>query len=457
MKGAYFLVALYSVSILCSTILVGFCQSAQATPPEYRSFHRPQRIDYKPADDAILRIWTIYVGQGDAIWIEFPDRFKTEDGNAPQPVEVLVDGGPTGRQLLAFLRARDPQPSTIEHVILTHHDGDHVEGLTALLEDEHFGVGTIYHNGLASWRLGATGFPVNDWPPRSQAVQQKNREKGMALLESDGRTLKELSLMSSLNALGAAVQGDEFVGSYGDFANAIISKSAPQLVDEFKRTHRESVAISATAGNGCLDRPSSLRLEPIWPRVQPQRYGGWSYTINGNSIAFKLVYDNFSMLFTGDLNEDSERALLETLEAADDSNSLKSDVLKVPHHGSWHGEPAFFDAVDPVVSVASMGSRGFRPDWKHPSNDVISWLGGPHRVYHTYIHERAFRYTDLTNKQVRDSLIETRHVLIETDGCWFRVVEVENPTAIPDIKSTKRGNGTRWIRAKEQNSCCRTF
>ncbi len=91
------------------------------------------------------------------------------------------------------------------------------------------------------------------------------------------------------------------------------------------------------------------------------------------------------MLFTGDLNEDSERALLATLKAANDSDSLKSDVLKVPHHGSWHAEPEFFKAVDPVVSVASMGSRGFRPDWKHPSNDVIRWLGGPHRdIPHLY-------------------------------------------------------------------------
>lgn len=449
LKSKSSLAALYRVSMVYAVSLVVSCPITQATPPEYRSFYRNQRTDYQPAADAVLRIWMVYVGQGDALLIEFPDHIQSPVGDGSQAVEVLVDGGPAGRQLLAFLRARDPQPTTIEHVVLTHHDDDHLGGLTALLDDEHFGVAALYHNGLASWRLGASGFPMNDWPPSSQAVFEKKRGKGMALLAPDGRTLDEVSLISSLDALGPTVQGNEFVGGYADFAAAIVGKTAPQSVQTFNRTHRKSDAITASAETGCGGGTSSLRLEPIWPPMQPQRYGGWSYTINGNSVAFKLVYDHFSMLFTGDLNEDSERALLATLEANDDSDSLKSDVLKVPHHGSWHAERAFFDAVDPVVSVASMGSRGFRPDWRHPSTQVIKWLGGPHRVYHTYIHERAFRETDLANEQVRDSLIETRHVLIETDGCWFRLVEVEDPIAIPDIKTTRRGNGTRWISAKE--------
>jgi hypothetical protein len=194
---------------------------------------------------------------------------------------------------------------------------------------------------------------------------------------------------------------------------------------------------------------SNVRFEPLWPPDQPRRYGDWSYTINGNSVTFKLVYGEFSMLFTGDHNEESEHDLLQMFRDSDRLEALRSDVLKVRHDGSRHSIKAFFDAVNPVVSVASMGSRGFRSDWNHPSMEVIRWLGGPHRVYHTFIHERRFLHTHLADEQARNSLIETAHVLIETDGQWFRIVEIQDPTTIPNVRQTRRGNGTRWIRARE--------
>jgi hypothetical protein len=85
---------------------------------------------------------------------------------------------------------------------------------------------------------------------------------------------------------------------------------------------------------------------------------------------------------------------------------------------------------------------------------VIKWLGGFHRVYHTHIHEKFYRWEDLDTEAKHDKMIERRHILIETDGKWFRVVEVENNEQInrpPSVKSTRRGNGTRWIRATAED------
>ena len=47
---------------------------------------------------------------------------------------------------------------------------------------------------------------------------------------------------------------------------------------------------------------------------------------------------------------------------------------------------------------------------------------------------------------------EYTHILIETDGEWFRIVELPDaePELIgnpPTVAKTKRGNGTRWIKA----------
>ena len=73
-------------------------------------------------------------------------------------------------------------------------------------------------------------------------------------------------------------------------------------------------------------------------------------------------------------------------------------------------------------------------------------------MYHTLIHERRFKWSDLDTMAKHHAMMEYSHVLIETDGEWFRIVEIpeietdlNNP---PTVQQTRRGNGTRWIRAR---------
>ncbi|MHC4696543.1 MAG: ComEC/Rec2 family competence protein [Planctomycetota bacterium] len=440
-------VGLYILSLLGAGFSGSVGEPALAKPPRYPKFDRPQRVDYSPEEGSLLRIWAIYVGQGDALLVQFPTGPPATASDASEPVELLVDAGPTGQHLPVFLKSLYPNPTTLEHVVVTHHDGDHIKGLITLLDDDDFAVDNIYHNGLASWRLGSRGFPFTDWPSTSEAVFKKDSNKGMAVLEPDGRKLQNISLISTLAALRTAVSDDALVGDYKELGRAIVDDTIPSQVARFRRTYLDDPVLASSHPQGMS--VGEVRVEPLWPLNPPRRYGGWAYTINGNSVTFKLVYGDFSMLFPGDHNEDSQRELLRTFEDADRVEILRSDVLKVSHHGSKHGIEAFFDAVDPVLSVASMGSRGFGRSWKHPSTDVICWLGGTDRVYHTYIHERPFVYSQLKDEQVRSSLIETKHVLCETDGHWFRIVEVEDPTNIPTVSLTQPGDGTRWVRAAE--------
>ena len=47
-------------------------------------------------------------------------------------------------------------------------------------------------------------------------------------------------------------------------------------------------------------------------------------------------------------------------------------------------------------------------------------------------------------------MIEEKHVLIETDGKRFRVLEVADASKPPmGVREVRRGDGTRWINAKE--------
>jgi beta-lactamase superfamily II metal-dependent hydrolase len=204
---------------------------------------------------------------------------------------------------------------------------------------------------------------------------------------------------------------------------------------------------------------SDVSFDVLWPPAQLRKYGaGWSETVNGTSITFRLRYGDFEMLFTGDQNEFSEKALMDELMASGRLDLLRADVLKVPHHGSKHSMPEFFRAVAPVLSVASLGPEGAKSKlisgkgaWEHPSEEVIEWLGGAHRVYLTELHERRFDWATIDSAAKLERLREHAHVVVETDGNWFRVVEVAADAGsvdIPSVAQTVRGNGTRWIRAK---------
>lgn len=76
---------------------------------------------------------------------------------------------------------------------------------------------------------------------------------------------------------------------------------------------------------------------------------------NNNSVVIKLDYKKFGALFCGDISSNAMERIMSYGEL------LKSDVLKVPHHGGSMGKESvahrFFDEVSPRVSVISSGGR----------------------------------------------------------------------------------------------------
>jgi competence protein ComEC len=77
--------------------------------------------------------------------------------------------------------------------------------------------------------------------------------------------------------------------------------------------------------------------------------------LNNNSLVLKISYCGKSFLFPGDLEHEGERMLISN--AAD---SLKSDVLLSPHHGSKSSSSReFLRAVQPGICVISSGKNNF--------------------------------------------------------------------------------------------------
>ncbi|MBX4210596.1 MBL fold metallo-hydrolase [Candidatus Parcubacteria bacterium] len=101
-------------------------------------------------------------------------------------------------------------------------------------------------------------------------------------------------------------------------------------------------------------------------------------TTNDGSIVAKLVYGNTSFMLTGDSPQKIEEYLVSL-----DGTNLKSDVLKVGHHGSRTSTGALF--LSYVQPVYAMISAGFKNKYGHPHKETIDNLNAAHvKTFITY-------------------------------------------------------------------------
>ena len=92
--------------------------------------------------------------------------------------------------------------------------------------------------------------------------------------------------------------------------------------------------------------------------------------LNNNSLVMKMEYKNFSMLFTGDIEEIAERKIIDTYK--NNYDIFKSDVLKVAHHGSKTSSiNEFLNLVKPKIALIGVGEDN---KFGHPSEGVINNL-----------------------------------------------------------------------------------
>lgn len=112
----------------------------------------------------------------------------------------------------------------------------------------------------------------------------------------------------------------------------------------------------------------NLYIDVLWPINREKMVT--QNAINNNSLVFKLRYINFSMLFTGDIEEIAEKEILDNYK--ENTEFLKSTILKVAHHGSkTSSTKEFINIVKPKYAVIGVGKDN---KFGHPSNVTIENL-----------------------------------------------------------------------------------
>ena len=111
---------------------------------------------------------------------------------------------------------------------------------------------------------------------------------------------------------------------------------------------------------------NTVQIDVLWPDKNSKITEN---SINNNALVFKLDTNEKTILFTGDIEEETEKVLVQKYK---NTNTLKSDILKVAHHGSKSSSiQEFLDLVEPKIAVIGVGQD---TKYGHPDNNTIKKL-----------------------------------------------------------------------------------
>jgi competence protein ComEC len=130
-----------------------------------------------------------------------------------------------------------------------------------------------------------------------------------------------------------------------------------------------------TAGVGDVWTVGPLTLTVLGPLTTTHvTEGDNGTTVNNASVVMLAHWPGLNVLLCGDVEIEAQRELLV-------AGVPTAQVLKIPHHGSAHQDPAFLAAVHARVAIASVGADN---DYGHPAPSTMSELAhlGEH-VYRT--------------------------------------------------------------------------
>lgn len=230
---------------------------------------------------------------------------------------MIIDGGLKGQsdKIHAFIEKKNL--TRFKYVVATHPDNDHVGGLPAV-----FSAASVDY----------VFSPVkDDDAPRFQTFKQAAKDKKNKIVVPYNNNDRDYSL-----------------------GNAKVI---------FFNSEKEKKSVARTIGNW---------FGNIFANDEPNE----NKENNDISLVVKIIYGETSFLFTGDIEKDAEKRLI------NEGIDLQADVLKVAHHGSeTSSTDDFLNRVNPQYAIISCG-KGYG----HPKQETLtklSKLSGLKALYRT--------------------------------------------------------------------------
>lgn len=254
-------------------------------------------------------------GNGDAIALRYADDHGTEYVH-------VVDGGyaDDGDKLVEHIEKYYGAPNYIDHVVLTHPDGDHAAGLKTVLE--HFNVGTLWMN--RPWNHIDALIPLFDYEYTETGLRQRLRKDF-----PHTAALEDLANEQDIE-INDALQGDQ-IGYFTVLAPS--QNRYVQLIVESEKTPEEA---RKAAFEGTIFEKVMIVVKNVFAAWGEENLKGDSEGTSAENEVSIVQYANLcgeSILLTGDAGVG---ALQEAYDYAIAQGVVLPgiDRFQVPHHGS---------------------------------------------------------------------------------------------------------------------------
>lgn len=199
-----------------------------------------------------LEVHFLDVGQGDAVFIE-----------TPEGIQVLIDGGRNGAVLDALGDVMSPRDRTIDFVIGTHPDADHVGGLVDVLERYKVRQLLITENTGESTTAEAYMKAIQE-----EGASVSYARTGQQFVLGASTTLTVLFPETSAEAMESNASSIVLRLTYGD-TSVLLTGDSPKRIEEYLvLTQGEYLQsdVLKVGHHGSRTSTSELFLEEVAPR-----------------------------------------------------------------------------------------------------------------------------------------------------------------------------------------------
>jgi len=147
----------------------------------------------------------------------------------------------------------------------------------------------------------------------------------------------------------------------GEVLDTGLPSSSPIYEHFLETVDKKHIPYTLAEQGEIIDLDPALRILVLSP--PKERFGD---DPNQNSIVLRISYGTITILLTGDIGGEAEKALTKT------GYALDAQILKVGHHGSeYSSSPAFLARVHPEVAVISVGKDN---PYGHPHDKTLKNL-----------------------------------------------------------------------------------
>ena len=289
---------------------------------------RPWWNTRPPKPTGELQVHVLDVGpiEGDSILIV-----------SPGGKSILIDAGDAGKGKVILEALKRYKIEKLDYFIATHPHPDHIGGADEVMNA--IKVGTVIDNGVDLSTPAPPAPPTKGKGAKAKPAPTPTRKSRTKTVTSFFDEYKE-----AIEKVGAQHEKAEPGKKYDLGGGAYLTVLAP--------------------------------TEPFFTKDQMKTGGN---DPNANSIVLRLDYGDFTMLFMGDAESQTEDRLMgKDLEL----NSLKARVIKIAHHGSKYATSEnFLKRVQPEAAIISDGGWN---RYGHPAQSVLDRLKAANaKVYRT--------------------------------------------------------------------------